>query len=334
MRNLRSEREIIQTWKGDLSKPLVSVCCSAYNHEEFIEDALEGFLIQETVFPFEILIHDDASTDKTADIIRKYEKIYPNLIRPIYQIENQFSQGKSPGYFNLDRAIGKYIAFCEGDDYWLSAEKLQKQFDILEKNQDIGLIHTDVKYVDAKKQIIIPPSGYKRFNNRIRKGDLFWDLLLYGNTILTVSVMLRKKLLERNPKWFHFDYWIFLEVSRKSNVAYINEKIVSYRIHQGGLMLSNPAFAKNRFEWVRLDMLYRYLFKSDNLGRASKGTSNYILCSELLLKLTYSFWIKQLVFPKQLFEIFYKKPSLIWGILYNIPRLIIFKIKKLLFKIH
>ncbi|AFJ01907.1 glycosyltransferase [Methylophaga frappieri] len=94
MRNLRSQTEIMASWEGDLSSPVVSICCITYNHDAYIEDALEGFLIQETDFPFEILIHDDASTDRTADIIREYEAAYPNLIKPIYQVENQYSQGK------------------------------------------------------------------------------------------------------------------------------------------------------------------------------------------------------------------------------------------------
>ena len=89
--NLRSEQKIMESWKG--VKPIVSIFCTAFNHEEYLEEALEGFLIQKTDFPFEILIHDDASTDNTADIIREYENAYPNIIKPIYQIENQTSTG-------------------------------------------------------------------------------------------------------------------------------------------------------------------------------------------------------------------------------------------------
>jgi len=75
-------------------KPLVSICCITYNHEKYIGDAIESFLMQETDFPFEIIIHDDASTDATADIVREYEKKYPDVIKPIYQTENQYSKGK------------------------------------------------------------------------------------------------------------------------------------------------------------------------------------------------------------------------------------------------
>ena len=128
------------TWEGDVTKPVVSISCITFNHEPFIEDALEGFLMQETDFPFEILIHDDASTDKTADIIREYEVAYPTIIKPIYQTENQYSQGKKPNVdFNFPRSKGEYIAYCEGDDYWTDKKKLQIQVNFLKNNLDYVL---------------------------------------------------------------------------------------------------------------------------------------------------------------------------------------------------
>ena len=136
MKSLRKEKEITSLWKDDPSIPLVSISCTTYNHELYIEDALEGFLFQETNFPFEILIHDDASTDRTADIIREYEARYPTLIKPIYQTENQYSRGNKPGLINLKRAKGEYVALCEGDDYWTDPLKLQIQVDFLEKHPD------------------------------------------------------------------------------------------------------------------------------------------------------------------------------------------------------
>ena len=99
--------------------PLVSICCITYNHAPYIRQCLDGFMMQQTNFTFEVLIHDDASTDGTADIIREYESKYPDIIKPIYQTENQYSKGvKVSATFNFPRAKGKYIAMCEGDDYW------------------------------------------------------------------------------------------------------------------------------------------------------------------------------------------------------------------------
>lgn len=103
-----------------MDKPLVSIACTTYNHEKYIALAIEGFLLQKTSFPIEIIIHDDASTDKTAEIVKSYEKIHHDLITAIYQTENQYSKGIKP-YPNyvFPKARGKYIALCEGNDYWI-----------------------------------------------------------------------------------------------------------------------------------------------------------------------------------------------------------------------
>lgn len=120
-----------------MRKPLVSICCLAYNHEKYLRECLEGFVSQKTDFDTEVLIHDDASTDGTTNIIREYENKYPELIKPIYQTENQFSKGVKPTFvYNFPRTKGKYIAMCEGDDYWTDPLKLQKQVDFLEENPD------------------------------------------------------------------------------------------------------------------------------------------------------------------------------------------------------
>ncbi len=115
----------------------VSVLCTAYNHEKYIRKCLEGFVMQKTNFKFEVLINDDASTDNTAQIIREYEEKYPDIIKPIYQTENQYSKGIKITLNILSPLIkGKYVAFCEGDDYWCDENKLQAQFDIMEANPD------------------------------------------------------------------------------------------------------------------------------------------------------------------------------------------------------
>jgi|SRR5690554_2145935 glycosyltransferase involved in cell wall biosynthesis len=126
----------------DKNPVLLSICCITYNHENYISQAIEGFLAQKTSFNFEIIIHDDASTDATASIVKKYEQEHPNLIKAIYQKENQYSQGIKPWpNFVFPIARGKYIALCEGDDYWTDPYKLQKQVDFLEANEKIILCY-------------------------------------------------------------------------------------------------------------------------------------------------------------------------------------------------
>lgn len=121
---------------------VVSICCITYNQAEYVRDALEGFVSQKTTFPYEVLIHDDASADGTADIIREYVKRYPDMIKPILQTENQYARGLTnvSGTYNFPRARGRYIAMCEGDDYWTDTEKLQRQVDFLEAHPDCSLV--------------------------------------------------------------------------------------------------------------------------------------------------------------------------------------------------
>lgn len=116
----------------------------AYNHEQYIADALKGFVTQKTNFGFEALVHDDASPDRTADIIREYERQYPEIIKPIYQTENQYS--KNPEIIwdlFMEKSRGKYIAMCEGDDCWIDPEKLQKQVDYMEAHPECSLCFTN-----------------------------------------------------------------------------------------------------------------------------------------------------------------------------------------------
>ena len=121
----------------------------AYNHEKYIKDALDSFLMQKTDFPFEVLIHDDASTDRTGEIIREYEKKYPHIIKPIYQTENQYSKGikNISGLFNFPRAQGRYIAMCEGDDYFTDPYKLKKQVEYLDAHPDCSLCFHSARMV-------------------------------------------------------------------------------------------------------------------------------------------------------------------------------------------
>ena len=159
----RTQEEIMQDWGVDNSDtPLVSVRCITYNHEPYIAQALDGFLMQKTNFPFEVIVHDDASPDKTADIIREYEAKFPKIIKPIYETENQYSKHDGSLGRIMDAACkGKYIALCEGDDYWIDENKLQMQVDFLEGNPDYGMCYTNFNILNQKKGIY----EYNLFNS-------------------------------------------------------------------------------------------------------------------------------------------------------------------------
>ena len=135
----------------DSKDVLVSINCLVYNHEPFLRKCLDGFLMQETTFAFEVIVHDDASTDGSTDIIREYAKSFPDIIKPMYEEENQFSEN---GAFALEKRMfqassptSKYIALCEGDDYWADPHKLQRQFEALEKYPACSFCSTGFRIV-------------------------------------------------------------------------------------------------------------------------------------------------------------------------------------------
>lgn len=138
-----TEEEITKHWKYT-DKVYISIVCITYNHGDYLAEAIESFLAQKTEYKFEIIIHDDASTDSTTSILREYFDKYPTLIRPIYNEINQYSQNVNLPIANCNKiAKGSYIAFCEGDDYWIDTYKLQQQIKFLEQNSDFGLVLTD-----------------------------------------------------------------------------------------------------------------------------------------------------------------------------------------------
>ena len=158
-----TQEEIMQNWSVDnCDTPLLTVSCTAYNQESYIAQTLDGFLMQKTNFPFEVIVHDDASIDKTSTIIREYEKKFPAIIRPIYETENQYSKNDgSISKIMVPLYKGKYIAYCEGDDYWIDEKKLQMQVDFLEENLDYGMCYTNFNIYNQDKKLM----EYALFNS-------------------------------------------------------------------------------------------------------------------------------------------------------------------------
>jgi len=153
----------------NIINPLVSIICRTYNHEKYISEAIESFLMQKTDFPIEIIIYDDASTDNNANIIGKYKKKYPSIIRPIYQKENQHSKGFNRSVRLIySKAKGKFIASCEGDDYWTDPYKLKKQVEFLEQNTNYIATAHNVRVIDKNNELVSDKlNPYKLFDKHI-----------------------------------------------------------------------------------------------------------------------------------------------------------------------
>ena len=214
-----------------MSKPLVSICCATYNHEKYIRECLDGFVMQKTDFDFEVIIHDDASTDTTAAIVREYEREFPNIIKPIYQSENQYSKGISVmRVLVYPRAEGKYIAMCEGDDYWNDPLKLQKQVDFMEQHSDFGGCFHPTFQLCAQ-------TGVKTILSVENEVITTRDLILYkgGGMIDTCSLLYRKEALSRASPWYEFmplDQTLNLQISLTGPIGKVNSVMGVYRINQ------------------------------------------------------------------------------------------------------
>lgn len=136
METVRNNEETL-----DNEEPVeISIVCCVYNQAGYIEKTLDSLIAQKLKVPFEIVIHDDCSTDGTREIIEQYEKQYPELINPVYEEENQYSKGHDVfSKYGIPKCRGRYVAICEGDDFWTDEEKLQKQYDVMEKHPESDL---------------------------------------------------------------------------------------------------------------------------------------------------------------------------------------------------
>lgn len=215
--------------------PLVSICCITYNHEPYIRDALEGFVMQKTNFPFEIVISDDCSKDNTRAIIAEYKEKYPDLFRDVSPEKNMGSFANFR--YVQDCARGKYIALCEGDDYWTDPYKLQKQVDILEADETLMACCTDYKEVDKNGVVLREYCGDAVKGNipgRYNIRDFFRD----NQTYSTLSVVYRnthreeirnKHLHTANAFLGDWTLWICLLIY--GDMYYLNEVTCAYRIN-------------------------------------------------------------------------------------------------------
>lgn len=225
----------------------VAVWCITYNQKDFIKDALNGFVMQKTNFPFVVIVHDDKSTDGTTDIILEYAQKYPEIIIPVIETENQWSKGGLKHIVNIMNShyrIGKYIAFCEGDDYWTSPDKLQTQIDFLESHPEYSMC-----FHSAKKKYECNSIAWINCEH-IEDKDYDATDLFVNWTVPTASVVCRKEAMEfyANIKGAeriqNYDIFIILSCAMTGKIRGISKQMSVYRIQGEGLTYNQKALIK------------------------------------------------------------------------------------------
>lgn len=288
------ESDILKNWKS--TDILLSVNTMTYNHEKYIAQCIEGILMQKTNFAFELLIHDDASTDNTAAIIKEYEKKYPNIIKPIYQTENKWSKGiKISATYQYPRAKGKYIAVCEGDDYWIDENKLQMQVDFLENNPEYTMCFHSAAF-DVIGDFDAPVALSKIDTRAYSSTEIFQKW-----TIPTASVVYNKNVLDfpvtNIEKILFGDIVLFEKCSHMGKIYGFSKKMSVYRIHDGGVSHNKRAMNKRR---LALPKHYEFIFENfpliDRKIVLKKIIRSYISCLVYCGNMTDKFcYVKNLI---------------------------------------
>lgn len=236
-------------------KPLVSIICISYNQEKYIRQTLEGFFKQKVNFAYEIIVHDDASTDGTQKIIQEFIDQNPKVFRPILQTENQYS--KTGVQFLTDMykmAKGKYIAVCEGDDFWTDPTKLQQQVDFLEKNEDYAMVFHPVKimFEDGEE----PDSIFPKTS---RQSYFTLENLLKTNYIHTNSMLYRRQEYQDvNAAAMPIDWYFHLYHAQFGKIGFINKTMSVYRKHREGIWWE--ARAKSDEVWKKHGIAHLVLY--------------------------------------------------------------------------
>ncbi len=259
--------------------PLVSVCCAAYNQKEYIAETIEGLLLQETSFQYEILIHDDASTDGTKEIIESYAAKYPDKILPFYQEENQYSRGNKRIFalYLFPKCRGKYIAICEGDDYWIAKDKLQRQVSFLEENPDYSICFHDAFIAFDKK---VSETRICDFNQP--ETSRLEDIVL-RNFIPNVSVLYRKnKILENLPEWYMGlplgDWPLHILTAQFGKIKYFNDVMSVYRMHSSSVWTARAGIPQLQAElkvYKNVNSYFNGQYEQQITAKIVEKISNY-----------------------------------------------------------
>jgi glycosyltransferase involved in cell wall biosynthesis len=249
---LRERRAVHERRTAQMTNaaPLVSIVCLTFNHEDFVGQAIESFLAQKAAFAFEIIIHDDASTDNTATIAREYESRHPELIRLVARTENLYSTGARVPAEAFSHARGTFIAFCEGDDYWCDTNKLQQQADFLLKHPGCGVVFTrsKIRYEAANRTVM----GRDRTSVAQKHALDALPLLLLDNPYTSCTSMFRADAVigyeevARRLRTTMDDYVMWLHIADRHAVGYLGNVTAVYRVRERSM-----SHSPDIDEWLR-----------------------------------------------------------------------------------
>ena len=246
--------------------PLVSIRCLVYNHEPYLRQCLDGFVMQKTTFPFEAIVHDDASTDGSAAIIREYSEKYPDIIKPIFETENQYNKRDGSLRRIMDAALhpnSKYIAMCEGDDYWSDPNKLQLQVDFLESHPDFymschGFMYFYEETKSFEKQDFLDYLPIDIFNGReycVPSIDEFFQSKWFTQ-VLTIVRRREKYVDDKILKCYSkaYDYITCYYMLKAGKCALFKNVMGVYRKHRGGVYSG-----RNELKWKEEHLKENYI---------------------------------------------------------------------------
>lgn len=251
-----AEIEVVD--KSQRKDVLVSIWCTAYNFENYIRDALEGFLNQKTDFNYEVVIFDDASVDGTVDIFREYQEKYPEIIKLHLAHQNTFrhpERQKSIRKYMVKHLLGKYVALCEGDDYWINEHKLQIQIDYMREHPECSFTgHNFFVQTDSR-------AALKCWNTNDNEGIVCAQDIIFRNSkfMQTATIVIKKELLypdDNFPRCDVGDWPLQLYAMEKGTVFYFDKLMSVYRsLHKGSWSENIESKVENKVKHC-LGMVY------------------------------------------------------------------------------
>ena len=322
------------------NKPLVAIHCMVYNHAPFLRECFDGFVMQQTTFPFVAIVHDDASTDGSADIIREYEAKYPHIFKPIYQMVNQHSIPGVSVVQTINNAIqetgAKYIAMCEGDDYWTDPLKLQKQVDFLESNLEYSFCCHRFKILKNEENQLINEYAHKLYTEGT---DLIIDERIFFQAWTTqwLTTMVRTDVFcyacNTVLKQFHrcLDVYIYFVLLQKGNGISLNRSMGVYRWHTNGASIGRTDYQRMKDGYVVSENLLKaFPNKSILRNRIKYYGMRFLGYCKCFTKKDINFYRRNMYLWENIFEhiqaiIIFLLPPFIWCYIRRLYSKYIFK---------